>query len=456
MIVIGITGNSGTGKSTFSKVLAQRMNAIIIDADKIAKQSAKKGEIYYNKIVEFFGEDILANEEIDRKKLATIIYNNEKQRAYLNTLTNQYVVEKIKQEIEKHKNANIIMDVPLLFESGLNNLCQVTISLLAEEETKIKRMMQRDKINEEIAIQRLKIQAKDEYYIKKSNYIIENNKANLEKEAEEFIKTKDMLNEKIVVIKNEEVKYMQISELLKYKNIEHCFTLRPMDFGDNSTYEERKNIIENNYNKLCKSLHLNAENVIRPYQTHTDNIKKVTNEKGIYPKAFENVDGLITKQREKILSLTFADCTPIYIYDKEKNVIALVHSGWVGTTKKIVKNAIEKMKQEYNSKNEDLICAIGPTIRECHFEVDEDVKDIFYETFKYMKNIEKIIKVGEKQGKFYIDTVEINKNLMKEEGILEENIIDCGVCSLCNSEIIHSYRKDGKKAGRNTAILCLR
>ena len=73
-----------------------------------------------------------------------------------------------------------------------------------------------------------------------------------------------------------------------------------------------------------------------------------------------------------------------------------------------------------------------------------------------MRNIDKIIKIGEKQGKYYIDTVEINKNLMKEIGILEENIIDCEVCSLCNSEIIHSYRKNGKKAGRNTAILCLK
>ena len=73
-----------------------------------------------------------------------------------------------------------------------------------------------------------------------------------------------------------------------------------------------------------------------------------------------------------------------------------------------------------------------------------------------MNNIDEIIETGKKQGKYYINTVEINKNLMKEAGILEENIIDCEVCSLCNSETIHSYRKNGKKAGRNTAILCLK
>ena len=229
-----------------------------------------------------------------------------------------------------------------------------------------------------------------------------------------------------------------------------------MDFGDNKTFKNKeKNIIEN-YENICNCLNINHKNVVRPYQTHTDNVKKVENETGIYIEKLKNIDGLMTDKKEKVLSLTFADCTPIYVFDKDESVIALVHSGWVGTTKKIIQNAIQKLVEEYNIKPENLICAIGPTIRQCHFEVDKDVKDIFYNEFKYMQNIGKIIKIGEKQGKYYIDTVEINKNLMKENGVLEENIIDCKICSLCNNETIHSYRKDGKNAGRNTAILCLK
>ena len=424
MTIIGITGNSGSGKTIFSNILAEKMKAIIIDADKIAKQSSKKGEIYYNKIVELFGEEILENGEINRKKLAKIIYDNNEQRNYLNKLTNKYVVEKIKLELKEHEDENIIMDVPLLFESKLNEICDVTVSLIAKEKIKIQRMITRDSIDENFARQRLNIQKTNNYYIEKSNYVIVNNEANLEEEAEELVKTIKMLNEKIVVIKNEDVKYMQIRELLKYKEIEHCFTLRPMNFGDNLTYKQNKEIIENNYKKICENLNLDERNVVRPYQTHTNNVRKVNEEIGIYPKEFENVDGLITEKHGKVLSLTFADCTPIYIVDKEKKVVALIHSGWAGTTKKIVKNAIEKLREEYE--------------------------------FKYMNNIDEIIETGKKQGKYYINTVEINKNLMKEAGILEENIIDCEVCSLCNSETIHSYRKNGKKAGRNTAILCLK
>lgn len=114
------------------------------------------------------------------------------------------------------------------------------------------------------------------------------------------------------------------------------------------------------------------------------------------------------------------------------------------------------MKQNYNSDAKDIICAIGPTIRKCHFEVKEDVKDMFYNEFKYMENIDNIIKYNEKTQTYYIDTVEINKNLLKEEGILEENIIDSKICTFCNSNIMHSYRKEGNKAGRSTAIICLK
>ena len=169
-----------------------------------------------------------------------------------------------------------------------------------------------------------------------------------------------------------------------------------------------------------------------------------------------NIDGLVTSEKNRILSLTFADCTPIYLFDKDKKIIGNIHSGWQGTVKKISQKVIEFMKQKYNCNPHNIICVIGPTIRKCHFEVQEDVKDIFYKKFKFMKNIENIIKYNEKTKSYFIDTVEINKNLLLEEGILEENIVDSQICSYCNSDIIHSYRKDGKKEGRNTALICLK
>lgn len=177
---------------------------------------------------------------------------------------------------------------------------------------------------------------------------------------------------------------------------------------------------------------------------------------GIMNKKFIDTDALTTNKKDKILALTFADCTPIYLFDKNKKVIANIHSGWKGTVKKISKKSVEFMKEKYNSNPKDIICVIGPTIRKCHFEVKQDVRDIFYNEFKYMQNIDDIIKYNEQTKTYFIDTVAINKNLLQEEGIPEENIIDSKVCTYCNSNLIHSYRKEGEKSGRNTALICLK
>ncbi len=432
----------------------------MINADQIVKELSKCGEQYYKDIVKQFGKEILLeNKEINRPKLAQIIFNNTQRRKELNKLTSMHIARKIQEEAIKEEQRLTIIDAPLLIETKLNEICDIVVSVIASESTKIKRICKRDSIDEKTAKQRLKSQLAEYIYIENSNYILTNDKTNLEKEAEEFseiLNNQNLFNKETVIIKNENIKYMQFKKLLKYKNIKHCFTLKPTDVGSNDTYRTTKSIADKNYKDICNLLKLDSSNIVRPYQTHTNNVKKITNEVGIFPEKLQDVDGLITRENNKILSLTFADCTPIYLYDKQKNIIGNIHSGWQGTVKKIAKYAIIKMKKEFNSDPKDIICVIGPTIRKCHFEVQKDVKDIFYNTFKYMKNIDKIIEFNKNTNSYFIDTVEINKELLKGEGILEENIVDSGICTYCNSNIIHSYRKEGKEAGRNTALICIK
>ena len=432
----------------------------MINADQIVKELSKCGEQYYKDIVKQFGKEILLeNKEINRPKLAQIIFNNTQRRKELNKLTSMHIARKIQEEAIKEEQRLTIIDAPLLIETKLNEICDIVVSVIASESTKIKRICKRDSIDEKTAKQRLKSQLAEYIYIENSNYILTNDKANLEKEAEEFseiLNNQNLFNKETVIIKNENIKYMQFKKLLKYKNIKHCFTLKPTDVGSNDTYRTTKSIADKNYKDICNLLKLDSSNIVRPYQTHTNNVKKITNEVGIFPEKLQDVDGLITRENNKILSLTFADCTPIYLYDKQKNIIGNIHSGWQGTVKKIAKYAIIKMKKEFNSDPKDIICVIGPTIRKCHFEVQKDVKDIFYNTFKYMKNIDKIIEFNKNTNSYFIDTVEINKELLKGEGILKENIVDSGICTYCNSNIIHSYRKEGKEAGRNTTLICIK
>ena len=266
----------------------------------------------------------------------------------------------------------------------------------------------------------------------------------------------DLSNENIIHVNKNGIEYLQFKRLLQYEDkISHCFTLKNLTFGDNSNFYDIKDLALQNYEKISNELGLDSKNIVRPFQTHTNFVKNVTNEKGIFIDELKDVDGLLTDKKDEVLSLTFADCTPIYLYDEKKNIIGNIHSGWKGTLNKIGKHAVEQMIKDYDSNPEDIICCIGPTIRKCHFEVDEDVKDMFYEAF----NDESIINIGQvKKGKqkYYIDTVLANINMMKELGLKEENIIDSGICTVCNCDKMHSYRVDNEKSGRNTALIAIR
>ncbi len=197
MKIIGVTGSSGSGKSTVCKILEEKYGAKIIDADKIAKKLSKKGTMYMKSIVEYFGPDIVTKSgALNRKKLADIIYEDDEKREKLNKFTFIYVVDEIKNNINQlTKNELIVIDAPLLFESDLDKVCDFVIGVVAKEEKKIQRICQRDNISEEDALKRLAVQCKDEYLEENADYIIENNSnvSKIEKELEKMGKKEKML-----------------------------------------------------------------------------------------------------------------------------------------------------------------------------------------------------------------------------------------------------------------------
>lgn len=175
MKVIGITGSSGSGKSTLTKILANELNAKPIYSDEVVKKMQKKGTNYYKKIVETFGEEILnENKEINRKKLAEIIFSKEEDRNKMNEITKTYVLEEIKRQIKETKKEIVIVDAPILIESGLNKECNIIIVVICNRETQIERICKRDNIEEKEAIARLNSQKSNEYYKKYADYVVEN------------------------------------------------------------------------------------------------------------------------------------------------------------------------------------------------------------------------------------------------------------------------------------------
>lgn len=251
---------------------------------------------------------------------------------------------------------------------------------------------------------------------------------------------------------NKESNYITFPKL-DNQNIINLYTTKPFNFRACLVSDE---VIKQNYVNIQNSINHNFAKIIKPNQNHT-NIVKVVNEKNIN-EVFENVDGLITNLKNIALVTSLADCQGILLYDKEKQVIGNIHSGWKGTLNKIIINAIDLMITTYNSNPQNIEVYITPSIEKCCFEVDEDVKKLFINNFKEI-DINNFITLGEikdNKQKYYIDTLEINKAIMINKGIKVENITLSNICTKCQSNYFHSHRSEGINSGRNIALICLK
>lgn len=223
-----------------------------------------------------------------------------------------------------------------------------------------------------------------------------------------------------------------------------------------SIYKEYSDV-KKKYQLMADAMDINVSDILIPRQMHTDNIYEIHSREDITK---EPVDGFITDVSNIPIATTFADCIPLFFYDPIQNVIANIHSGWKGTVKRIGQKAVEKLKNDYGSKAENIICLIGPCIRKDHFLVNEDVKEIFETTFKDLCKKEEIIietdKINENGKQYAVDTVLINKLIFKEMGLQEKNIIDSEICTVCEADKFHSFRVEGKDYELNTGIIMLK
>ena len=275
----------------------------------------------------------------------------------------------------------------------------------------------------------------------------------------------DLSNENVVHIKKGEFEYLQFRRLLEYSDIiSHAYCLGiDRNFrtgranGQEISEDEYKKAI-NDYKGFCNCINLNYKNIVKTKQAHTDNIEIIDKKVNIDFPNFEfysKTDGLITDKKNLILATTNADCILLILFDPVKKVIANVHSGWKGTVQRISVKAVEKMKEQYDCRAEDIICCMCPSIRKCHFEVDREVYEIFYNEFKKFKKIDDFIEKDLQEEKWHIDTVEINREILKKAGLLESNIIDSKLCSVCNKDYMHSFRVEKDGYGLSTAVVGL-
>lgn len=207
MIIIGVTGNSGAGKTTVATTMKTNLNALNISADEIAKELMKPENDYYNDVIKLFGEEILYTEKsrkagkIKRQKLAKILFTDSKKRENLNKLTFKYVGKELKSIIMEHKNDEyIILDIPLLYEGGFDKICNYVVAVVADEITKISRICSRDRINGNDARNRISTQMNEEFLKEHANFVIDNGGKN------QYINLVNQTLKVIKAIKEEEKK----------------------------------------------------------------------------------------------------------------------------------------------------------------------------------------------------------------------------------------------------------
>lgn len=272
---------------------------------------------------------------------------------------------------------------------------------------------------------------------------------------------KDLTNENVIHVKKKNTEYLQFRKLLEYgKKITHAYTLgidknyRTVSKNGNMTEEERKKVREN-FKQLCEEIGADVSKIVGSNQFHTDHVECVENLISFNEKQIQ-VDGICTNREGILLSTINADCILLLFYDPVKNVVANTHSGWRGTLQRISVKTVNKMKEKYGSNPKDIICCFCPSIRKCHFEVEKDVKEMFENEFKTLYNINEIIEEKVPNLKWNIDTVQINKIILQEAGLKPENIVDSQICSVCNKDLIHSFRVEKEGYGVETAVIGLK
>lgn len=175
MIILGITGGSGCGKTTVSDMV-RKSGAEVIDTDIVARMIVEPGKPALEEIKKSFGSEyIKGNGELDRKKTANLVFSDSEKLCELNGITHKYIKKYINEYIDSYKGNIIGIDGAVLIESGINKMCDYLISVLADKAVRTERIMIRDGITREEAEKRINSQKNNEFYIENSDYIVYNN-----------------------------------------------------------------------------------------------------------------------------------------------------------------------------------------------------------------------------------------------------------------------------------------
>ena len=209
--------------------------------------------------------------------------------------------------------------------------------------------------------------------------------------------------------------------------------------------DTRENVIKN-YDIICSALGIDYKKLVLSNQVHENKVRIISSDdcgKGITKESdIIGIDAFVCGEKNVPFVIFCADCVPVFFLDTKKGVAALAHSGWRSTVKNISCEVIKTMEDSFGCKTSDIICAIGPSIGQCCFEVDNDVAQMFDSHF------------SEKRAeKYNIDLWGVIFSQLSDAGISEHNITLANICTCCKGDEFFSNRAHKGKIGLMGAFM---
>lgn len=216
----------------------------------------------------------------------------------------------------------------------------------------------------------------------------------------------------------------------------------PEPYGMNTSFsvgDVAGNVTENRQIFL-NALGTTPDHLAIPEQKHTAVVLTVDR-----PGAYERCDALVTNVPNVWLSVSVADCTPVFLFDRGKSVIACIHAGWRGTQQRIAEKTLGTMRKEFGSDPTDVYAFLGPAAGQCCYEVGEEVANKFDRAFVNIRGPKK-----------YLDLKRANESQLHAAGLIRTNIEIHGDCTICSTQLYHSYRRDKERSGRMMGVIGLK
>lgn len=225
--------------------------------------------------------------------------------------------------------------------------------------------------------------------------------------------------------------------------------LQTLNLGSH-TADTKENILEN-YRRFCDAAGFDINKLVLSKQTHSANVRYVTEAdhgKGVLrERDYTDVDALITDIPETPLVIHTADCVPVAFADTKNKAIGNAHCGWRGTYENLASKTLEAMQERFGTRAQDVVCTIGPAICDKCYEVSEDLYHKFMDRFGFEDAI------YQKDGKFYLNLMLINKHILESCGV--ERIVVSDLCTCCDTVNFFSHRGLGPERGIIASVICI-